>query len=646
MGFFDNIKELRLKISEFENVIYGNKQDYLEIYERNLELEREIEQRTRELDIANKRMLTLQNIWDMMNSSEPLQSVLETIVNSLEGELGYIHSDIVKKMEDENGEYLNILAKSKDPIIENMQKVVNLCLTEKRLIYNPKGSLAKAITERRIVKVTDLKNIFRLIFPELTDTIIQNMIDNINISSLIIIPLYIHNKPFGAFLVYSSREDLSDAEKDFLTMFASQIEMAITIADLFEAVKEQAVTDSLTGLYNRRYFEENLKKEVERSLRQKQPFSIIGIDLDYLKQINDKFGHAYGDLAIKTVADILKKNARSIDIAARMGGEEFNVMLPGIESDGAMIAAERMRKAVEECKLDTIGSITASIGVATFLEHSENIDEILDLTDQAMYQSKREGRNRITIAKPITETSWQEIAVNTFIDILSKHHVPIEKNMSKELCSQLQNSAKANEVPKEVLFSVADILAKTYNPMHSNGITKSKVSTAVNLAKCLDLSKEEIDNLRVAMLLYDIGNLMLPLEILQKSEPLTSSERKHIEKHPVIAAREILKPISYVQDIIPIIEHHHENWDGSGYPGHISKEQIPMISQIILIVDAYYALTEKRIYREKLSSKEALEVIKQDAGKKWNEALVNEFIALFEHDIDASLAVDKAKAKN
>ena len=102
-------------------------------------------------------------------------------------------------------------------------------------------------------------------------------------------------------------------------------------------------------------------------------------------------------------------------------------------------------------------------------------------------------------------------------------------------------------------------------------------------------------------LLYDIGNIMLPKEILQKSTPLTEDERRHIQEHPIIAAREILKPISYIQEIIPIVEHHHENWDGTGYPGKIAKDEIPITSQIILIVDAYFALTDHRQYRAKLS---------------------------------------------
>ena len=192
---------------------------------------------------------------------------------------------------------------------------------------------------------------------------------------------------------------------------------------------------------------------------------------------------------------------------------------------------------------------------------------------------------------------------------------------------------KSDDTPKDTLYNVADMLTQTYNPLHHSGVMKSKVLLAVSLAKRFDLPKDDIDKLRIAMLLYDIGNLMLPVELLQKTTPLTEEERNHIKEHPLIAAREILKPISYIQDVIPIIEHHHENWDGSGYPSKISREEIPMTSQIILIVDAYFALTEPRTYRAELTPRQAIEVIKKDAGKKWNKALVEEFISLIDHDV-------------
>ena len=630
MNFFKNLKDIYRKVSEVETSIYNGKQDYLEIYERNLQLEKEIEERTKELNIANKRMLTLQHIWDMMNASRPLQSVLETIVNSIQGELGYLHCNIIKKCEDESGVYMTVLAQSDDISIKRVEKLIKIPFQARRLVYTEDSVYANTAKTKEIVQTPDIAGTLHSVAPDVSQEIIQEIVDGSPSKSIINVPLFTRNNHFGWFNVFSSRKDLTKGETDFLTIFAQQIEMAITIAGLFEEVKAQAVTDVLTGLYNRRYFEEYLKKEVTRSMRQQQPFSIVGLDLDHLKQINDQYGHAYGDLAIKTVAEVLKKNARSIDTAARMGGEEFNVILPGVDSNGAMIAAERIRKALESEKLDTIDHVTASIGVATFLEHSDNIEDIMELTDQAMYQSKRNGRNQVTLAKPINETSWQEIAINTFMDILSKHNIPIQEDVANDMKNRLQNSVQ--EASKEALYTVADLLTQTYNPLHHSGIIKSKIQLAVSLAKRFDLSKEDIDNLRIAMLLYDIGNIMIPQELLQKTTPLTEEERNHIKEHPIIAAREILKPISGIQDVIPIIEHHHENWDGSGYPSQIAKDEIPMTSQIVLIVDAYFALIEPRTYRAELTPKQAIEVIKREAGKKWNSALVQEFITLIDID--------------
>ncbi|DAA83157.1 MAG TPA: hypothetical protein DCS44_06515 [Cyanobacteria bacterium UBA10660] len=634
MGLFDKFKEVTKKVSEVENNIYHEKRDYLEIYERNLELEKEIAERTEELDDANRRMFTLQHIWEMMNSSTPLENVMEAIVNSTQGELGYMHCAIIHKCVDEDGEYLQILAQSNDGLIDRLNNIIGSPgIQTRKLNYDGESVFADSMRQRKIIQTRSIDLALKSVLPDLDAETVKKVISNQPVKSVIIIPLITQNKEFGWFCVFSAREELAGTEMDFLGLFAKQIEMAITIADLFQAVRDQAVTDALTGLYNRRYFEEALEKEVQRAKRQQQPFSIIGIDLDFLKKINDTHGHFYGDLAIKTIADVLKANARSVDVPARIGGEEFDVLLPGISSDGAMIAAERIRSAIEKTEIDTIGHITGSLGVATYFEHTDNVEELLELTDQAMYTSKREGRNRVTLAKPISETSWQEIAVNTFVDILSKNRIPMAKHLSKELCLKLQAPANKDEMTNESLYTVADVLTKLYNPMHSSGVIKNKVLMAASLAKRFDLPKEEIDNLKVAVLLYDIGNLMLPQDILQKATPLTDEERDKIKNHPIIAAREILKPISYIQDVLPIIEHHHENWDGSGYPNKMSKDEIPLTSQIILIIDEYFALIEPRPYRAKLSSRDALEIIKSDAGKKWNNTLVKEFISLIEHDI-------------
>lgn len=638
MGFFDSLKDFQKQISQVENSIYNNKQDFLEIYERNVQLEKEIAERTKELDAANQRMLTLEHIWDMMNSSKPLSSVLEAIVKTLQGDLGYLHSCIVQKKEDEDGKtYLEMIIKAKDALSDKMDSVFGKPFETLKFEYEENGLLEQSLKENDIKQTVDLRKMIKSVLPDISEDLMRKLLTNAQTHSLITVPLKSRDVDFGWLVVFSSRDIAEEAEIGFLKLFAHQIQLAITIADLFEAVKNQAVTDALTTLYNRRYFEEALTKEVPRAQRTKLPFTIITIDLDYLKQINDKYGHSFGDLAITAIADVLKKNARSIDVPARMGGEEFNVLLPGVDSKGGLIAAERIRSAIAECKLDKIGQITASLGVATFLEHSEKIEELLEIADQAMYTAKRNGRNQVQIAKPISATPWQEVAINTFMDILSKKRIPISSEISESICSKLSKT-KTDEhaTPKDMLYTVADMLAKTYNPLHAKGATKSKIQLATKLAKSFDLPKEEADKLRIATLLYDIGNMMLPQNLLQKTEPLTESELDEIKQHPVIAAREILKPISDVQDIIPIIEHHHENWDGTGYPGKVSGNEIPLLSQIILITDAYFALIEPRTYRSALSPQEAIEVIKKDANKKWNPDLVKEFVELVESDIKIS----------
>ena len=129
-------------------------------------------------------------------------------------------------------------------------------------------------------------------------------------------------------------------------------------------------------------------------------------------------------------------------------------------------------------------------------------------------------------------------------------------------------------------------------------------------------------------MLYDIGKLMIPEDILNKKEPLSDEEKQKIKEHPLIAARKILQPISSIADIVPIIEAHHENWDGSGYPNKLSGEEIPLSSQIILLIDSYFALIQSRPYRIARTKDEALEIIKLETGKKWNEKLVDEFVRL------------------
>lgn len=628
MDIFNKIKDFVRQVNEIEYSISTNKKEFLEVYERNLALEQEILERTQELDQANKAFLTLKHVWELMNSSQPLASVLDKLVNSLHGEMGYINSTILKLNEDENGFFFNIKAFSMSPILKALQAHAGGDFENYRLRYDEASPVARCLKEHKILYTKEYLEAINNLLIDIDAEKIQQ-INKLGVSKfLIIIPLFQNQNPFGVMMVFSPREGVTDKELNFLSLFANQVEMAITIANLFETMKKEAVTDSLTELYNRRYFTEELKKEADRARRLNQPFTIISLDLDYLKKINDTYGHMAGDIAIKAIADVMKKNARSIDIPARLGGEEFSILLPGIDSNGGMVAAERIRAAIENEEVPQIGKITASIGVGTYPEHSMNVDELVEMTDQAMYRSKINGRNRVTIAKQNEEESWQEVAYGAFMDILNKRRIPVPEELTRELTSKLDIVHENSRQAKESLYSIVDMISKSYNPSISSGTTKSKISLAIKLAKKLEISKEDIDRLKIAMLLYDIGNIMIPEEIFNKTSPLTPDEKQKIHEHPIIAAREILQPISSITDIIPIIENHHENWDGTGYPNKKSGAQIPISSQIILLIDAYTAMSQDRPYRKAMSNEKIIDVITRESGKKWNEKVVEEFVGL------------------
>ncbi len=626
MDFIKKLKEFNKQINDLESGIYLGEKRYREIFELNQKLEAEIEQRTKDLETANRQMFTLQHILDMMTAAKPLSGVLNAIVSSLQGELGYLHSCIMRTFKDDGKQYIEVVAHSDDNFSLKFEEAMAQPLYEARIDYPVSERFEEYLKANTVYHTGNVSECLYSFFPGISLRKLEQLFTDVGCRSCILIPLTSDKVHYGSLVLLSSRSDATDAELRFLSLFARQIELAITISNLFQAVKSQAVSDALTGLYNRRYFEDCIKKETIRANRQNQKFSVIGLDLDFLKQINDKYGHNYGDIAIKTIADVLKKNARSIDVAARIGGEEFNILLPGVDSEGAMAAAERIRKAIENQNIPVIGKITGSLGVATYLEQTDDVDELLELTDHAMYQSKHDGRNRVTLAKPTKDISWQEVAFNTFMDILAKHRVPLDSEVSENISKRLETIGINNDG----LYTISDTLIKLYNPNYTLGNTKSKVLLANSLAKRFDMPKDKIDNLKVAVLLYDIGNILLPKQLLQKKDPLTAEEREKIKSHPVIAAREILEPITGMNTILPIIENHHENWDGSGYPHELSGEQIPIESQMILLIDAYFALQEARTYRKAMDKEQAVEVIKSGSGTKWNPKLVEEFISIIE----------------
>ena len=273
MGFFDSIKNFKNQIDQIESSVYSGKQSLLEVYERNLKLEAEIEVRTRELDTANRQMLTLQHVWDMMNSSKPLSSVLNAIARSLQGELGYLNTCIPKRLVDDKGVYLQLVSFSGELFGSSFLKFFKCEPSDLRLEFPTVPHIVEAIEENSIYQSTNIAELIKAVVPKAPDLVINGIVSHSKAKSYIMVPLAHKNSHFGCLVLFSSREETTESELKFLNLFARQIELAITIADLFQVVKEQAITDAMTTLYNRRHFEECLMKEVVRAKRQGQKFT-------------------------------------------------------------------------------------------------------------------------------------------------------------------------------------------------------------------------------------------------------------------------------------------------------------------------------------------------------------------------------------
>jgi diguanylate cyclase (GGDEF)-like protein len=213
-----------------------------------------------------------------------------------------------------------------------------------------------------------------------------------------VVPLIHQGNFIGLLLVRSDDMSRAWADNELLLLHtvADQLGVAVNQAHLFAQMQQQALTDSLTGCYNRRSFELQLERDLHMATRMGQPLSLVMLDLDDFKNINDQAGHEAGDVALRLLAEALRSELRAVDTAARFGGDEFVIILPQATTEGAVIVAERLRKRVEQLDVPGFGRVTSSFGVATFPTHASSRDSLVVAADRALYDSKNSGRNRVS----------------------------------------------------------------------------------------------------------------------------------------------------------------------------------------------------------------------------------------------------------
>ena len=228
---------------------------------------------------------------------------------------------------------------------------------------------------------------------------------------LAVVPLVFHERFIGVLEVIDDdpARTWQDNELLLLRTVANQVAVAINHADLFAQMQQQALTDALTGCYNRRSFEMQLDRELQMATRLHQPLSLIMLDLDHFKQLNDSVGHDAGDSALRKLADCFRQELRGVDTASRFGGDEFALILPQAYAEGALIVAERLRASIEKIEIPDFGHLTASLGIACFPVHASSRGELIVAADAALYSAKRAGRNRVALIDLAKESGLSDL---------------------------------------------------------------------------------------------------------------------------------------------------------------------------------------------------------------------------------------------
>jgi len=421
------------------------------------------------------------------------------------------------------------------------------------------------------------------------------------IRSVVYLPLNVTGRIIGN-LILASRQPNAYTRRQIklLEKVASQIAAPVENAQLYTRLEQKSRIDELTGLFNRRHFEEQLKEEVSRHSRYGHVFSIFMLDLDNFKAYNDTYGHPAGDTLLSQIGKIIKGSVRNVDQAFRYGGDEFVIIVPQTTGEDAYVVAERVRVQIAKAMEKQAIAVTASIGLANYPADGVVTDELVDVADNALYHAKRAGGNRILLSSDALSESPDEGGVHG-------------------------TYAKRNGL-SAVYALVSVVEAK--DP-YIYGQSRRVNTYAMALAEAIGLSPDQVANVSIAALLHDIGKIGIPDKVLNKKGKLNEEDWRAIKTHPELGAT-IIRNIPRLVPCVNIVLYHHERWDGSGYPKGLKGEDIPIEARILAIADTFEAMTSARPYRPALPLEEIIKQLKQGAGLHFDPKLVEVFIGIVE----------------
>jgi len=457
-------------------------------------------------------------------------------------------------------------------------------------------------------------------------------------TSILVAPILVGDEARGVLYIRNerARSEYSRQELAFCQLMAHAAARAVEHAERYAEMEEAASRDPLTGLRNLRAFHQRLDGEIQRSEREGHPLSLLMIDVDYLKLVNDAYGHLAGDAVLRDIAGILTEQVRGDDFVARYGGEEFAILLTGAEVARAQKVAERICEAIGTSEHPGVSTpVTASIGVATYPYDAITPRDLVHRADQALYFSKYRGRNRITVYDELHREASDEELQRELVQVFTS--VSLERHFSHDdpRIAAIRERLSLFSSDREVIDNIDDVIESLTTAMHARDTyTRDHLQQAAALSDLfmgyLTIDEDERRRIRIACMLHDIGKLGVPQDILQKSEFLTREEYEIVRKHPEIGAR-ILEPLKPFTAAVPYIRHHHERWDGKGYPDGLRGNDIPFGARVVSLVDSFHAMVSKRPYQSRVKGLAlARDEIRRNAGTQFDPELAVAFVRMTE----------------
>ena len=454
--------------------------------------------------------------------------------------------------------------------------------------------------------------------------------------SVLCIPIAYSDSLLGVLNVESRRERaFPEQEVLILRTLAGLLATALHNAFVFQKLQQQSITDGLTGLKTRRFFLEALQSEWKRASRSGRPFSVVLIDLDKFKDVNDGLGHLEGDLVLARVGRLLEQKSRQSNVVARYGGDEFVILMPETGVEQAQIMAERLRVWIATDPMLSERTISGSFGVASFPVHGATAEEVIRVADAGMYASKHSGGNCVSIAEEYigTESSVaQRQLLTAYVEgFLQREHTGPDS--AQEIVATLRKMCGTGTSRATIMDALLALSrAAESREVHASGFGDRSARYVEAVCRDLGMGGEELADTVYAARVHDVGKLIIPEKILCKPGSLNEEEYHIVKLHPSTGA-EIVSCIPDSELLHDVVKYHHERVDGTGYPDGLRGEQIPLGARILAVTDAYQTMVSDRPFAARLSHEEAARELERCAGRQFDALVVQAFLRQLKGDM-------------